>query len=121
MERIRVFGWLAVPRSDGPHPAVVSLPGYSMPPNVGVRNMAYEGIAALWVSVRGHDIGSPIRPRFPNYLCHNITDRNRYIYRGAYCDAVLGVDFIKQFDGIDTDRIAVAGASQGGADRKSVV
>jgi cephalosporin-C deacetylase len=115
LERIQVFGWLAVPRTGGRHPAVVNLPGYSMRPNVGVRNMAYEGFAALWVSVRGHDIDSPIRPGFPNYLCHNITDRNRYIYRGAYCDAVLGVDLMNQMDAIDSARIAVAGGSQGGA------
>ena len=115
LERVQIFGWLAMPRAPGPHPAVVMLPGYSMRPNVGVRNMAYEGLATFWVSVRGHDFDSAIRPGFPNYLTHNITDRHRYIYRGAYCDAVLGVDLVKGMAEIDSDRIAVAGSSQGGA------
>ena len=115
LERIKVSGWYAVPKGQGPFPAVELLPGYSMRGNFSVRSWAELGICALGLSIRGHDSDSQIAPGFPGMLCHNITDRYRYIYRGAFCDAVLGTDFLRSRSEVDKSRIAVSGSSQGGA------
>lgn len=115
LERVRVGGWYAVPRGAGPFPALQMVPGYSMRANLSVRGIAEHGIATLWLSIRGHDFDSPITPGFPGFLCHNITDRHRYIYRGGFCDAVRGIDFLRRRPEVDASRIAVAGSSQGGA------
>ena len=115
LERIRVSGWYALPRGRGPFPALLMLPGYGAWASLGVRALAEAGIATFWLSVRGHELNSPICPGFPGFLTHNITDRNRYIYRGAFSDAVLGIDFLKTQTEVDSSRIAVAGESQGGA------
>ncbi len=115
LERVRVGGWYAVPCGAGPFPALQMVPGYSMHANLSVRALAEQGIATLWLSIRGHDFDSQIIPGFPGFLCHNITDRHRYIYRGGFCDAVRGIDFLRTRDEIDQSRVAVAGSSQGGA------
>ena len=115
LERVRVGGWYAVPRGEGPFPALQMVPGYSGGSNLSVRSWAELGVAALWLSIRGHDPDSSIAPGFPGFLCHNITDRHRYIYRGAFCDSVLGIDFLRTRPEVDQSRIAVAGSSQGGA------
>jgi len=115
LERVRVGGWYCVPRGQGPFPAVLLLPGYGSHASLAGRAMAQEGIASLFLAVRGHSFGDQITPGFPGFLCHNITDKYRYIYRGAYCDAVLGLDFLAGRMEVDGRRTAVAGGSQGGA------
>ena len=52
---------------------------------------------------------------FTNYLINNIDDKEKYVYRGAYMDCVRGVDFLCSRPEVDASRIAVEGASQGGA------
>lgn len=113
--RIRVGGWYAVPRKPGVFPALMLLPGYSMHPNMGVRSWAEQGIACLWLSIRGHSFGDSITPGFPGFLCHNIWDRESYIYRGAFCDAINGVKFLLEREEVNTGKIVVSGSSQGGA------
>ncbi len=115
LESVRVGGWYAVPRGDGPFPALQLVPGYSMQANLAVRSWAELGVATLWLSIRGHDFESQITPGFPGFLCHNITDRRRYIYRGGFCDAVRGIDFLRSRPEVDQSRIGVSGSSQGGA------
>ena len=115
LERVRVGGWYAVPRGEGPFPALQLVPGYSLRANLAVRSWAELGVAALWLSIRGHESDSQITPGFPGFLCHNITDRHRYIYRGGFCDAVRGIDFLRSRSEVDLSRLAVTGSSQGGA------
>tara|TARA_B100001123_G_C15332230_1_gene1031584 strand:- start:1420 stop:2334 length:915 start_codon:yes stop_codon:yes gene_type:complete len=113
--RIIVGGWYAVPRETGVFPALMLLPAYSNHPNMGVRTWAEQGIACLWLSIRGHSFGDSITPGFPGYLCYNVWDRESYIYRGAFCDAVNGVKFLLEREEVDTGKIVVSGSSQGGA------
>ena len=47
-------------------------------------------------------------------LVYNITDPERYYYRGGYMDCVRGVDFLDTRPEIDSERIGVWGFSQGG-------
>jgi cephalosporin-C deacetylase len=47
-------------------------------------------------------------------VVYNITDPERYYYRGAYMDCVRGVDFLDSRPEIDSSRLGVWGFSQGG-------
>lgn len=56
-----------------------------------------------------------MNPGFPGYILSNLEDKEKYIYRGAYMDCVRGIDFLCSRPEVDASRIAVEGASQGGA------
>ncbi len=114
--RVTLRGWFARPRQAKAAPAVLIVPGYTQalyPP----REWATEhGICALTLSVRGHEGSTDqIRPGFPGTLVHGITDRHTYIYRGIFSDAWRGFDVLKNLPGVDAQRVAVTGLSQGGA------
>jgi len=68
------------------------------------------------LNIRGHgNSKDDINPGFPGYLQYFLNDKELYIYRGAYMDCVRGIDFLFSRHEVDTTRVAVEGASQGGA------
>lgn len=109
---VRVRGWLEVPRSKGPHPAVIRVPGYggNMKP---VKK--WDDMIVFSFNPRGHGNSQDDVPRNPvNYWIRGLDDKLSYYYRGAYLDCLRAVDFISQREDVDQDRIAVWGGSQGG-------
>jgi cephalosporin-C deacetylase len=54
-------------------------------------------------------------PEYPGVLTRGILDPETYYYRRVYTDAVRAVDAVRQHPRVDPSRVAVAGASQGGA------
>jgi len=54
-------------------------------------------------------------PEHPGVMSRGIADPETYYYRRLYVDAVRAVETAASLAGVDSDRIAVAGASQGGA------
>lgn len=54
-------------------------------------------------------------PEHPGVMSRGIASPETYYYRRLYVDAVRAVETAASFDGVDADRIAVAGTSQGGA------
>ena len=110
---VRIRGYYAQPRNKIGLPAILHFQGYSsvMEP-FGLR----ADVAQFFINIRGHgNSRDDIDPGFPGYFITGITDPENYIYRGAYADALRSVDFLAQRPEIDTARIAVMGASQGGA------
>lgn len=107
-------------------PLVVRYQGYG-----GGRGLSHQvplwalaGYATLDVDTRGqgsqHTPGhtpdpAGSGPAHPGYLTRGILDRDSYYYRRVFTDAVLAVDAAAALPGARTDRIAVAGGSQGGA------
>ncbi|MET0296197.1 MAG: acetylxylan esterase [Microbacterium sp.] len=53
-------------------------------------------------------------PSVPGFMTRGIQSPDTYYYRRLITDAVLCVDAVRTFAGVDADRIAVAGGSQGG-------
>jgi cephalosporin-C deacetylase len=125
----RVRGWLHLPaaavRGDAALPAVVQFQGYG-----GGRGLVFEdvfwaaaGYAHLVMDTRGQGSGWSVgdtpdpagsAPAQPGYMTRGITDPAQYYYRRVYADAVRAVEFMRGLDGVDTARLAVTGASQGG-------
>ncbi|WP_236665521.1 acetylxylan esterase [Nocardioides baculatus] len=124
-----VRAWLHLPAPglrSGPLPGVVQFQGYN-----GGRGLAHEhvfwataGYAQLVVDTRGQGSGwttgatgdvGPAGPSQPGFLTRGIEDRDTYYYRRAYADACRAVEVLRGHDAVDPARVAVAGASQGGA------
>lgn len=109
---VRVRGWLEVPVADGPHAALLRLPGYtqSMRP-VGDTG----GAVVLSFNIRGHGSSTDDVPGRPmDFWLRGLDDKDTYYYRGAYLDCVRAVDYLASREDVDPDRIAVWGMSQGG-------
>lgn len=116
----RFYGMLAIPKGDGPFPAVVQYPGagvYRVGPNMG---FAEKGVISLAFHAHGMmpdlddkiytDLGNTALREYPTM---NIVDRDRYYYRRMVQGAVRAIDFLEQLPQCN-GRIATYGGSQGG-------
>lgn len=112
---ILIRGWYSVPTAPGKYPAVMQVQGYSstiLPEYVNYG----DDLIGFGLNIRGHgNSKDDINPGFPGYLQYFLNDKELYVYRGAYMDCVRGVDFLFSRSEVDTTRVAVEGASQGGA------
>ena len=115
LDNIRVSGWYAVPANhSGNLPGLLLVPGYQSDPPIP-REWARKGYACLSVNPRGKVRSrSQFDPGYPGLLTYGIVDRNTYSYRGFYCDAWRGIDFLLAREEVDSERIGVTGSSQGG-------
>lgn len=121
-----IRGWMLRPRSvQHPLPCVVQYIGY----NSG-RGHAHQhtllpsaGYAVLVMDSRGQSSGAyrgstpdPVgsAPHVSGRLSQGIGDPHDYYYRRLFTDAVLAVDAARAHPGIDAERVAVWGGSQGG-------
>lgn len=112
---VLIRGWYSVPTAPGKYPAVMQVQGYSS--TIVAEYVNYgDDLIGFGLNIRGHgNSKDDINPGFPGYLQYFLTDKELYIYRGAYMDCVRGVDFLFSRPEVDTTRVAVEGASQGGA------
>ncbi|MDB4530658.1 acetylxylan esterase [bacterium] len=109
---IRVRGWYEVPKSKGPHPVILRVPGYggNMKPIARFNDMIVFSF-----NPRGHgNSQEDIKGKTSNYWIRGLDDKEGYYYQGAYLDCVRAVDFLCSRKKVDPERIAVAGGSQGG-------
>ena len=115
LDRVRVSGWYSVPNSPKERlPAILLVPGYQSDPPIP-KDWSAKGYACLSINPRGKVRSrNQFDPGYPGLLTHRIVDRNTYSYRGFYADAWRGVDFLLSRKEVDSDRIGVAGSSQGG-------
>ena len=109
---IRVGGWYEVPKSKGPHPAIIRVPGYGG--NMKPVNR-FSDLIVLSFNPRGHgNSQEDIKGKPGNYWIRGLDDKEGYYYQGAYLDCVRAVDFLCSRKEVDTERIGVKGGSQGG-------
>lgn len=112
---VLVRGWYARPKKEGKYPAILHVQGYS---SSQTMNNGYGGddMAVFVLNIRGHgNSRDNVNPGFPGFLTTNITDKEQYIYRGAYMDCIRAVDFLYAQNCVDTSKVIVEGGSQGGA------
>jgi len=109
---IRVRGWYEVPKSKGPHPVILRVPGYggNMKPIARFKDMVVFSF-----NPRGHgNSQEDIKGNPSNYWIRGLDNKEGYYYQGAYLDCVRAVDFLCSRKEVDPKRIAVEGGSQGG-------
>ncbi len=112
----RIRGWLEVPKTPGPHPALLRVPGYTqgMEPTKSIPDMV-----VLSLNIRGHGNSMDDEPGYfwwgpGDYLLRGLDDPLRFFYRGAIMDCLRGVDYVTSRPEVDAKRIAITGGSQGG-------
>lgn len=114
---VEVKAYYFVPRTEGPHAAVMHVPGYGQRFRSADFISNQENVAELALFIRGHEPNSPGRfepPNGPTLWGYKIYDEHEYAYRGVYMDCVRGIDFLRSRSEIDPKRIGVMGGSQGG-------
>ncbi len=122
----RVAGWVTRPRGEEKRPVVIEYVGYNGGRGLpGERVLwALAGYVHVVMDTRGQGSGwgtggdTPdphgSGPASAGFMTRGILDERDYYYRRVFTDATLLVDAVAALDGVDADRIAVTGGSQGG-------
>jgi len=123
----RIRGWFLQPPGARDVPVVVTFIGYGGGRGLPVEHLALPaiGIASFVMDTRGQGggwttgaTGDPGRssdgPEYPGVMTRGITSPETYYYTRLMTDAARAVQVAAALDGIDTARIGVQGASQGG-------
>ena len=109
----RIFGYLSIPRGQGPFPARYFLPRYGSVSDLvpqGTSNGQRRHYVTFSLSVRGQRrADSPYAASFPGQLTDGIDDPDTYIYRGIAADCCRGLEYLAQRPEVDTGRIAAIG------------
>ncbi|MEI6584454.1 MAG: acetylxylan esterase [Sediminibacterium sp.] len=117
LDNIGISGLLTIPTTliGSKFPVLVGYGGYQ----VKMQQTYFDDFASFMINPRGTDKDSmqEINPDKKELLTLNISDPQKYVYRGIYMDCVRAIDFLYQNEqlGFDLSRIAVFGGSQGGS------
>ena len=117
-EHRKIRAWFMVPNGTPPTrgwPAVMEVPG-SRGLLVLPGYLARYGYASLSLFPRGQGESAHewrLEQNVPKAI-YNWDDPKLYYYRGAYMDCIRGLDFLEIWPDVDSGRIAMMGASQGG-------
>jgi cephalosporin-C deacetylase len=117
----RIAGWYVRPESRGKFPGVCIYHGYS---GRGTRPLdmlplAAQGICVLSMDCRGQNGQSQDTAAYPEghhmgWMTQGIRDPRTYYYRYVYADALRALELLAHREEVDTKRLAITGASQGG-------
>ena len=109
---VLIRGWLQIPKKNGPHPALLKVPGYgsNMQPIAWINDMV-----VLSLNIRGHgNSQDDISGKNLEFLVTGANKPQEYFYRGAFMDCIRGLDFLATRSEVDTQRMGITGGSQGG-------
>jgi cephalosporin-C deacetylase len=121
-----IKAWFTRPRGEDALPVVVEYLGYGRGRALPHERLTWAaaGYAHLLMDTRGQggqygsggDTPDPVGsgPAAPGFLTRGIADPREHYYRRLVTDAVRAVDAVRELPGVDPERIAVAGNSQGG-------
>ncbi len=119
----RVYGWLGVPRSEGPHPACLQVPGAGVYPiGAGSVAMAAHGFITIAISVHNYEVVTPKERcdelnanELAGYPHQGRESRETYYFRRVFLGCVRVVDYLTSREDWDGKTMIVTGSSQGGA------
>lgn len=122
-----IKGWFVLPKNrDAALPCVVEYIGYGGGRGFGFEhllwaNMGYayflmdtRGQGSTWRNGDTPDIPGVSDPSIPGFMTQGIVDPETYYYKRVFADAVRAVEAARSHEAVDSGRIALTGASQGG-------
>jgi cephalosporin-C deacetylase-like acetyl esterase len=105
----RIFGFLSVPKGDGPFPGLLHTPRYGSvnnPPHWDDR----QRYVVLTIMHRGQRLAdSPFKAEYPGLLTLGIESPETWIYRGILADIMRGAEYLLGHPKVDPARVAIAG------------
>lgn len=115
---INFYSWISEPLTSGKFPVKIRFSGFGKgAPDINSIShpwfLKQRNTINMIVDVRGQGVSTE-QIKFKDYLVNGLNNKEDYIYRGAYMDAVRAVDFIAQ-NPKSNGNIIVTGGSQGGA------
>lgn len=111
----KIKGWYCLPNSEKALPAVLILPSYGNGPINIPYNFCENGIAALSIQIHGLDVENDNYPAGDFMIAsYNLDSPDYYYLKKAVAYSRRALQFLISRPEIDTTRIAVVGASQGG-------
>jgi cephalosporin-C deacetylase-like acetyl esterase len=117
---LRVYGWLAKPKGDGPFPVMLVLPGAGISPRPIPLEHARHGYLALDIQIHGHDVDLKEYPNVPGYYDNpTFAPVEKFYYHTVYLNALQAIHYLVSRPDVDKRKIVLVGGSQGG--RLSVV
>ena len=109
----RIYGYLSVPKGDGPFPVRYYLPRYGSVVDLvpqGTANSQRREHITFAICVRGQRLADqPYAAAFPGLLTDGIDDPMTYIYRGIVADCYRGLEYLESRPDVDLLRIATIG------------
>ncbi|EQA38092.1 acetyl xylan esterase [Leptospira inadai serovar Lyme str. 10] len=118
-------GSLVIPRKRGDLPVLAYFHDYAKDRPQIIKGLTEAGVAQLILDLRGH--GSQlIRPVLkegefpdpdwtPGYFRKGLEVKESFFLKGMYLDVIRTIEFLRLTDGIDGDRIILAGKGIGAA------
>lgn len=117
LDNLTIRAYYFMPKTEGKHPVVLHVPGYSYGFEYldGYINNE-SNVAELALCVRGHGISKDVfNPWDEKTLwAVGICNEEKYVYRAIFMDCVRAIDFLMNQTDIDHTKIGVDGGSQGG-------
>jgi cephalosporin-C deacetylase len=112
---IKVHARYCRPARGGKFPAVLIVPWYSKGPIPPPISLPQRGIAALEFQARGFEVDQSSYPLANSwYILDGIETPKSYIYREIVAHALRGLDFLASRPEVESQSLAIMGASQGG-------
>lgn len=109
----RIFGYLSIPRGEGPFPARYFLSRYGSVADIvpqGTSNGQRRDYVTFSICVRGQRRSDrPYAASFPGQLTDGIDDPAAYVYRGIVADCCRGLEYLVRRPEVDTSRVAAMG------------
>jgi len=110
----RVYGYLSIPKSTGPHPAIVSFPAFGSDKNlVKASPTIAERGGAIHLNLSIHN-AEPDEEDAEAYQPDDYTNRDSLYFVLAVLAGVRAIDYVFTRADFDSQNIGVNGVSQGG-------
>lgn len=122
-----VYGYLTIPKGEGPFPAVISPPGAGIKPMNPLKDTFYaeNGFIRFDMEIHGirpdldkatyDEVSRAFGKGNNSYLVNGLDDRDSYYMKKAYLSCVRVVDFLTTLPEWDGKNLFAQGGSQGGA------
>lgn len=116
-----VYGYVSVPKSKGPHPAVLYVPGAGVSKTKPSTYMAEKGVITMTLGIHGIPLDMPDENydilkngALYNYQFVNLDNRDQYYYKRVFMGCIRAIDYLFTRPEFDGERLMVLGGSQGG-------
>ena len=116
-----VYGYVSVPKSKGPHPAVLYVPGAGVSKTKPSTYMAEKGVITMTLGIHGIPLDMPDENydilkngALYNYQFVNLDNRDQYYYKRVFMGCIRAIDYLFTRPEFDGERLRVSGGSQGG-------